>query len=95
MSGGSCPDCGGSGEDRTLPGYVLRCGRCSGRGVDHLLGNAPAAPAEPPPVWEDRCWSDPRLAGISCRICLDQRYVANVRGGVLATLPCPACTPGD
>lgn len=29
----TCPECSGTGEDRSLPGHVLKCMCCYGRGV--------------------------------------------------------------
>ncbi|GHE49189.1 hypothetical protein GCM10017673_58420 [Streptosporangium violaceochromogenes] len=93
-----CPECGGTGQDLSVPRYVLMCMCCYGRGVvggpDDPEENPPASPPDPPPAWEHRVWKNPVVAAaLSCRYCLDARRVTRIDevARTLVTADCPVC----
>ena len=90
----TCPECGGSGEERYGP-LTVACRFCSGRG--EVGGRCePALEAEPPEGYGTPVWEDMAVAALpGCHVCLGAGVVAGLGAGAagfLVTEPCPACS---
>jgi|SRR3954464_5064971 hypothetical protein len=91
----TCPECQGTGEDRSIPKYVLKCMCCYGRGV---VGDPddPAANPRPALTTPLPAWLHPALEGTGlCGYCVGSGLVAHVNKETrrLTETPCPACAP--
>lgn len=91
----TCPECGGSGEERYGP-LTVACGFCSGLG--ELARREPAENADPPQGYGVPMWADAAVAALpGCHACLGAGVVVELGGaaGFLVTEPCPECSrPG-
>ncbi|WP_436764335.1 hypothetical protein [Streptosporangium sp. V21-05] len=96
----TCPECDGEGGQR-LGRLRIACRFCHGRGwvgAEHEPAEPPPPPAERPPAWEHRIWSDSATAAFpGCRYCLGTETVAHVDASTrtLVMTPCGCRTAGS